>query len=121
MAGKWQLGNTRGRTEGKEQTENGEGAEGGLGGADGEFRAKEGCMVWGCSLFPGTPTTAHDHLLIIGKVCLLLQTAVAKLYISDNWGGGAYNQQQGSLSPFLSPLSSFPFFFKPCFPHTSQP
>lgn len=37
------------------------------------------------------------------------------------WGGGAYNQQQGSFSPFLSSLSSFPFLFIPHFPHTSQP
>lgn len=88
MAGKWQLGNTRGRTEGRKdgqkeggKTENKEGAEGGPEAADSEFGAEEGCRVWGCSLFSGTPTTACVRLLIIGK--MLLQTALAEIYKPD--------------------------------------
>lgn len=108
---KWQLGNMRGRSEGREQMKNGEGVEGGPEAADGKSRAWEGCTVWGCSIFPVLLLLSFSYWT--RKVSLLLLTAISELDISDNGGEGAYSQQQGSLVLFSSPFS----FFMPHFPH----
>lgn len=115
MAGKWQLGNMRGRKDGRKDGEM-EGSK--LRIRRGQKKGwrqqtvnsgQERVVQCGAVLFSGISTAAHVNLLIIGKVSLLLQTAVGVLiYTSDNWGGRAHNQQQGTLCPFLISLSSFP-------------
>lgn len=121
MVGKCQLGNMRGRTEGRQQTQNEDRIRGVPEAADVKFRARKGCTVWGCSGSPGTATAAQAAWLITGEVSVLRRQQLWR-FVCHRAGevAQAASSQAAGLLAFGSALKFFPLLlhnpFSSCIP-----